>query len=84
MEEGLAWGPLVVLGRGKCEPGLIFHPELQHGVVGVAWKLDKKPLCGNQQGKISEQKSMQNTGSRKRVVFSAHSSSACLLQQRAG
>ena len=44
----------------------------------------KKPLCGNQQGKNSEQSLQSNTGSRKHAVPSAHSSSACLLQQRAG
>jgi hypothetical protein len=44
----------------------------------------KKPLCSNQQGKNSELKLLQNIGSRKHAVSSAHSSSACLLQQRAG
>jgi hypothetical protein len=65
-------------------PGAFVRNEGTLGLGGVARKSRKKPLCSNRQGKISEQKLIQNSGSRKRAVFSTHSSSTCLLQQRAG
>jgi len=44
----------------------------------------KKPLCNNQQGKNSEQKLLQTAAPASTLSSSAHSSSACLLQKRAG
>jgi hypothetical protein len=47
--------------------------------------LDKKsPSAATNKEKTSELKLLQNIGSRKHAVSSAHSSSSCLLQQRAG
>jgi hypothetical protein len=45
--------------------------------------VQKNPSAATNRGEgVSE--SLANIGSRKHAVFSAHSSSACLLQQRAG
>jgi hypothetical protein len=44
----------------------------------------KNPSVATFKGRPVRSKQLQNIGSRKRAVFLAHYSSACLLQQRAG
>ena len=46
--------------------------------------LQKNPSDATNKGRIASPNAVTNTGSRKHAVFCARSSSACLLQQRAG